>query len=138
MLRLPSHIFHVPLPHRRVFGLLTRSVSSRTMSPTPWIPDKYPTARRSDHVDIYKSAARGEVRVADPYQWMEEYSDELDKWTSEQQSFTRSYLDKNVDRQKLEDAFRASMDYAKVSGSDTPVLYHASCALPSFSSPHLP
>lgn len=84
------------------------------MSPTPWIPDKYPFAKRSDHVDVYKSAARGQVRVPDPYQWMEQYSEELAKWTSAQESFTRSYLDKNPDRQKLEDAFRASMDYAKV------------------------
>ncbi|KAF8239504.1 hypothetical protein L208DRAFT_1420673 [Tricholoma matsutake] len=85
------------------------------MSPTPWIPDKYPFAKRSDHVDVYKSAARGQVRVPDPYQWMEQYSEELAKWTSAQESFTRSYLDKNPDRQKLEDAFRASMDYAKFS-----------------------
>jgi prolyl oligopeptidase len=111
MLRLS---IHVPLSQRRVFGLLTRSVSSRTMSPTPWIPDKYPVARRSDHVDVYKSTAKGEVRVPDPYQWMEEYSDELEKWTSAQHTFSRSYLDQNTDRQKLEAAFRATMDYAKV------------------------
>jgi prolyl oligopeptidase len=97
------------------------------MTPTPWIPDKYPAAKRSDHIDVYKSATKGEVRVADPYQWMEEYSDEVDKWISAQERFTRSYLDKNVDRQKLEDAFRASMNYAKVTESDTPTLYHPSC-----------
>jgi hypothetical protein len=122
MLRLPIRIFHVPLPQKRVSGLLARFMSTRAMAPrsTPWVPDKYPVAERSDHVDVYKSAARGEVRVADPYQWMEEDSDKVDKWTSAQEIFTRSYLDKNGDRQRLEDAFRASMDYAKVSA---PILY---------------
>jgi len=104
------------------------------MSPTPWIPDKYPLARRSDHVDVYKSAARGEVRVPDPYQWLEGYSDEVDAWTSAQENFTRSYLDQNADRQKLEDVFRASMNYAKVINSHT-ALRHTSFSLPSSSPP---
>ena len=90
------------------------SRGSATMAPTPWIPGNYPPTRRSDHIDVYKSAARGEVRVADPYQWLEEYSDETDKWTTSQEVFTRTYLDQNTDRKKLEDALRASMDYAKV------------------------
>lgn len=84
------------------------------MAPTPWKPGNYPPTRRSDHVDVYKSAAKGQVRVADPYQWLEEYSDETDKWTTSQEVFTRSYLDKNPDKQNLEDAFRANTDYAKV------------------------
>ena len=130
MLRLPIRVLNIPLPQRRVVGSLTCSLSLRTMAPTPWIPDKYPIAKRSDHIDVYKSATRGEVRVPDPYQWMEEYSDEVDKWISAQERFTRSYLDKNVDRQKLEDAFRASMNYAKVTESDTPTLYHPSCLRP--------
>ncbi|KAF8075884.1 prolyl oligopeptidase [Lyophyllum atratum] len=90
------------------------------MAPTCWTPNAYPPTRRSDHVDIYKSAAKGEVRVSDPYQWLEEYTDETDKWTTSQELFTRSYLDKNADRQRLEDAFRASMDYAKFTA---PTLY---------------
>lgn len=85
------------------------------ISPTPWNSNKYPPARRCDHVDTYQSAAKGEVRVADPYRWLEEYSEETDKWTSSQEAFTREFLDKNVDRKRLEDAFRASMDYAKFS-----------------------
>lgn len=52
--------------------------------------------------------------MPDPYQWLEEDTHETDKWTSAQEAFTRAYLDKNTDRQHLEDAFRASMDYAKV------------------------
>lgn len=79
-----------------------------------WSPNSYPPTRRSDHVDIYKSEAKGEVRVADPYQWLEEYTDETDRWTSTQEKFTRAYLDQNPDRQKLEDVFRSSTDFAKV------------------------
>ncbi|KAG5649915.1 hypothetical protein H0H81_001511 [Sphagnurus paluster] len=85
------------------------------MTPTPWTPNSYPPSRRSEHVDVYKSAAKGEVRVPDPYNWLEQDNEETDKWTTAQELFTRSYLDKNGDRQKLEDAFRASMDYAKFS-----------------------
>jgi len=84
------------------------------MSRTPWTPNEYPPTRRSDHVDVYKSASRGEVRVADPYQWLEEHTKETDKWTSAQEVYTRSYLDKNSDLPKLEKAFRECTDYAKV------------------------
>ncbi|TFK74350.1 hypothetical protein BDN72DRAFT_759937 [Pluteus cervinus] len=90
------------------------------MPRTTWAPNSYPSTRRSDHVDVYQSEAKGEVRVPDPYQWLEEYTDETDKWTSAQEIFTRSHLDKNPDRVRLEEAFRASTDYAKFSA---PVLY---------------
>ncbi|KAG6809347.1 hypothetical protein H0H92_000596 [Tricholoma furcatifolium] len=93
---------------------------SATMGSTPWTPNVYPPTRRSDHVDVYKSALKGEVRVPDPYQWLEEDSKETDEWTTSQEVFTRDYLDKNSDRQRLEDAFRSSMDYAKFS---SPILY---------------
>ncbi|KAI0092497.1 prolyl oligopeptidase [Irpex rosettiformis] len=83
--------------------------------PTPWTPNKYPQARRSDHIDIYKSKAKGEVRVHDPYQWLEHNTEETDKWTTAQEAFTREYLDKNLDRQTLEDEIRKNTDYAKFS-----------------------
>jgi prolyl oligopeptidase len=85
-----------------------------TMSLVPWIPNSFPQTRRSNHVDIYKSAARGQVRVPDPYNWLEEYSEETDRWTHLQGSFTRSYLDKIPDRQHLEKLFLKVNDYAKV------------------------
>ena len=84
------------------------------MSPTPWTPKSYPQTRRSDHVNLYKSASRGQVRVPDPYSWLEEDSEETNKWTSVQESFTRSYLEKNPDRQRLETLFQEYSDYAKV------------------------
>ena len=85
------------------------------MLPTPWAPDSYPPTRRSDCVGTYKSASiDGEVHVPDPYQWLEENSDEVDEWTTAQAAFAQAYLDQNAERQKLEDAFRASKNYAKV------------------------
>ncbi|KAI0346955.1 hypothetical protein BDW22DRAFT_1321836 [Trametopsis cervina] len=82
---------------------------------TPWTPNAYPAARRSDHVDIYKSKAKGEVHVHDPYEWLEHNSDETEKWTTAQEAFTRQYLDKNLDRQNLEDEIRRNTDYGKFS-----------------------
>jgi prolyl oligopeptidase len=84
------------------------------MTPTPWIPDSYPPTHRSDHVDVYQSASSGEVQVSDPYQWLEENSDQVNEWTTAQTTFTHAYLNKNPDKQKLEDKFLASKDYAKV------------------------
>lgn len=83
------------------------------MFPTPWTPNQYPKARRSDHVDVYKSEQHGQVSVADPYQWLEEHSKETDAWTTEQDAFTRAYLDKNPDRAKLEREIRTNTDYEK-------------------------
>ena len=94
------------------------------MPPTTWAPDSYPPSRRSDHVDVYQSASKGEVQVPDPYQWLEENSDEVDKWTTAQTAFTQAYLDQNADRQKLEDKFRASKDYVKVIDDRCIILFY--------------
>ncbi|TCD62958.1 hypothetical protein EIP91_006189 [Steccherinum ochraceum] len=84
-------------------------------TPTSWVPNRYPDARRSDHVDVYKSEEHGEVRIPDPYNWLEKDSEETDKWATAQEKFTREYLDQNSERQELEDEIRKSMDYAKFS-----------------------
>ena len=103
-------------PPTYINRFLSRSTASltRAMTPTPWMPNQYPPARRSDHVDVYKSEKQGEVRVADPYQWLEKNTKETDEWTSAQDAYTRSYLDKNSDRAKLEKEIRANTDYEKV------------------------
>jgi hypothetical protein len=54
------------------------------------------------------------VHVPDPYQWLEENSDEVDNWTTAQAAFTQAYLDQKADTKRLKDKFRAGMDYAKV------------------------
>ena len=107
-------VLHLFPTFRRVFLRYTSTATLATMPPTPWTPNRYPPARRSDHIEVYKSASAGDVRVSDSYQWLEEYTDETDKWTSAQEAFTRNYLDKNSDLPRLEAAFRNSNDYAKV------------------------
>lgn len=85
------------------------------MASSAWIPNRYPQARRSDHIDTYKSESKGQVQVPDPYRWLEENeSEETDRWVSAQEEFTRGFLDSCTDRQKLEDAIRKSTDYPKV------------------------
>ncbi|EMD31833.1 hypothetical protein CERSUDRAFT_88707 [Gelatoporia subvermispora B] len=85
------------------------------VKPTSWTPNRYPSARRSDHVDVYKSESKGEVRVHDPYEWLEHDTEETDKWTSAQVEFTREYLNQNLERQDLEDEIRKNTDYARFS-----------------------
>ena len=63
---------------------------------------------------MYKSESKGEVKVADPYNWLEEDSPETQRWVDEQEAFTRDHLDKNPNREKLQKAIEANTDYAKV------------------------
>lgn len=74
-----------------LLNIILRSASR--MAPTPWTPDKYPLARRSDHVDVYQSKAQGSVQIPDPYQWLETNTTETDDWVTAQEAFTRAYLD---------------------------------------------
>lgn len=50
------------------------------MAPLSWIPNTYPPARRSEHYDTWKSEKNGQVKVHDPYEWLESHSDETEKW----------------------------------------------------------
>jgi prolyl oligopeptidase len=81
---------------------------------TIWIPNCYPPAYRSDHVDVYKSEKYGSVSIPDPYQWLERNDEETDKWTTAQAALTKEYLGKYAGGQQLEDEIRKNMDYAKV------------------------
>lgn len=119
MLRLHRFLqIQPPLVAGRVFNIFSRLSTTSAMT-AHWTPNSYPKARRSDHVDTYKSATKGAVRVHDPYNWLEKHSEETDRWTCEQELFTRAYLDQNPDRKRLEEAFRASVDYAKVDPTTT-------------------
>ena len=106
----------------------------------PWVPNRYPPARRSDHVDVYKSEKHGEVRVHDPYQWLEQNTEETEQWTTAQEKFTRQYLDQNPERKDLEDQIRNNMDYAKVRRVFLVFRRVLTCAIlliPQFSAPSL-
>jgi hypothetical protein len=88
---------------------------SKSMASSAWLPHRYPQSRRSDHIDTYISESTGKVAVHDPYHWLEHPSQETDRWVSDQEQFTRAYLDASDDRNKLVDAIRTSTDYPKAS-----------------------
>jgi prolyl oligopeptidase len=75
-------------------------------------------------VDVYQSASQGDVSVEDPYQWLEEDKEETDEWTTAQEAFTREYLDKNPDLERLRNAFRDCLDYPKVRKYPISSTYH--------------
>lgn len=57
------------------------SDSYRQSSAPAWVPNRYPAARRSDHIDEYESKKQGGVvKVHDPYQWLETHTEETTKW----------------------------------------------------------
>ena len=85
-----------------------------SMASTAWIPNRYPQSRRSDHVDVYKSKTKGTVKVADPYDWLEENSEETTRWVTEQEKYTREYLHSSPDWGRIEADIRNVTDYAKV------------------------
>jgi prolyl oligopeptidase len=80
-----------------------------------WISHCYPPTRRSDHIDVYQSEAHGEVKVPDPYAWLEQDGEERERWLASQEALARSFLDSHPDRARLEEEIRASTDYEKVS-----------------------
>ena len=82
-----------------------------------WTPHCYPPTRRSDHVDVYRSGADVEVKVSDPYVWLEKDGEEQEKWLAAQEALARNFLDAHPDRIMLEEEIRASTDYEKVSTS---------------------
>ena len=79
-----------------------------------WKPDQYPSARRSEHVDKYKSERDGQVEVHDPYTWLEEDSEETQAWVTAQEAYTRAFLDANSERSLLEEEIRKSTNYERV------------------------
>lgn len=98
--------------------VLTRQIHSHqpiSSAMESFVPNAYPKARRSSHIDEYKSEKQGIVRVADPYNWLETSSEETTSWINAQEKYTRSFLDQNRFRQQLEDDFKANTNYAKVS-----------------------
>jgi len=104
--RAPSSLAPSPRP----LGRFTLT----SMAPNAWIPNRYPQSRRSDHVDVYKSKARGSVDVPDPYNWLEENSEETTRWVTEQEKYTREYLHSSPSWKRIEADIRNVTDYAKV------------------------
>ncbi|KJA14253.1 hypothetical protein HYPSUDRAFT_150630 [Hypholoma sublateritium FD-334 SS-4] len=81
---------------------------------TPWVPGRYPHTRRDNNIDYYKSTQKGEISISDPYQHLEDHdSPETDQFTTVQAAFTRQYLDRNPNLQRLESAFNNCNNYPK-------------------------
>ncbi len=85
------------------------------MIASSWIPHCYPPTRRSDHIDVYQSEAQGEVKVPDPYAWLEKDGEEKERWLASQETLARNFLDSHPDRPRLEEEIKSSTDYEKVS-----------------------
>lgn len=102
----PSSLLLPPRPP----GRLTLT----SMAPNAWSPNRYPQSRRSDHVDVYQSKAKGAVTVPDPYSWLEQNSKETTRWVEEQEKFTREYIHSCPDRKRIEADIRIVTDYARV------------------------
>ena len=102
----------VPLRSPNPMAFATQSSLSATQ--TPWTKTTYPASRRSDHVDVYKSEKHGEVRVPDPYNWLEQNSEETEAWTTAQADFTRNFLDQYPHRDDIERQLRENFNYEKV------------------------
>ncbi|MBL4539537.1 MAG: prolyl oligopeptidase family serine peptidase [Oceanicaulis sp.] len=64
----------------------------------------YPETRTVDQVDVYASAAEGEVAVSDPYRWLEQdvrVSEDVADWVTAQTATTNAYLDQLPGRERI-------------------------------------
>jgi Prolyl oligopeptidase, N-terminal beta-propeller domain len=100
------------ISYQSSLSLGTRNMQIHTSS---WTPHGYPPTPRTNHIDLYKSEANGEVKVPDPYVWLEKDGEEREKWLVAQEALARDFLDAFPDRSRLEEEIRASTDYEKVS-----------------------
>lgn len=91
---------------------------SRTIM-ADWDPkaSPYPPARRDDGViRTYQSARDGEVRIPDPYAWLEEPTEETDRYVEAQQAYTEAFLAKDDgNRGRFRETLRGLFDYARFS-----------------------
>ncbi len=70
----------------------------------------YPESKKGDVVDDYFG-----TKVADPYRWLEENSDETKTWIDEQNKLTFSYLDRIPYREKLKARLTELFNYPRIS-----------------------
>lgn len=91
-----------------------------------WTPSStpYPTVRRDESfIEHFKSAANGQVAVADPYNWLSQpagTNDEVARFVSEQGDYTREYLKANTDAPLFKEALTKNWDYARCESSSGP------------------
>lgn len=64
----------------------------------------YPETATVEQVDVYASAAEGEVAVSDPYRWLEQdvrVSEDVANWVTAQTETTNAYLDQLPGRERI-------------------------------------
>lgn len=127
----PIDVRHITCLHRTSHALpfMLARVTQRftpltrlfmTSAAAKWSPSSvpYPAARRSEASTTYKSAARGEVVVPEPYDWLEtppSQSEETAAWTRAQAAYTSAYLEGCPHKSVLQERLRANWDYARAS-----------------------
>lgn len=109
---IASPLFPLAARNHPSFTPRLRSMPETAFS---WIPHCYPPTYRSDHIDVYQSEAQGEVKVPDPYAWLEKDGEERKRWLASQEALARKVLDSHPDRAALEEEIRSSTDYERVS-----------------------
>ncbi len=84
-------------------------------------PIEYPGTRTVDQVDVFQSAAEGEVEVADPYRWLEgdvRESEDVAAWVEAQNVVTFDYLEALEGREQIADRLSELFDYERFSLPD--------------------
>ena len=77
---------------------------------------KYPHTRPIPHKDKYAVPDGGRpVEIDDPYQWLEQDSQERSAWLSAQEKHTRSILDHAERKKELEQIIQRAYRYEEVS-----------------------
>ncbi|CAO1616571.1 unnamed protein product [Sympodiomycopsis kandeliae] len=111
---IPSSI---ALPH--FSSPFIRSMSSSASANAPgWDPVKnpFPTARREDHIDVYKSKEHGQVKIADPYRWLETspaHSQETQQFSESQAAFFAKYLEGYAPREAFKERLKQTFSYPR-------------------------
>lgn len=101
---------HEPGSRNRAASLVLLVLTTALASPTAAQRIDYPPARRGDVFDTLHN-----VRVADPYRWLEDLnSAETAAWTEAQQRLTAGHLARLPAREAIRSRLTALVDYARV------------------------
>ncbi len=96
-------------------------------------PLHYPKTETVEQFDIYESSGGKQVKVADPYRWLEEdvrESDRVAAWVAQQQTLTTTYLENLSEREAFRERLTELWDYERQSApsrfgkpNESPVRY---------------
>ncbi|KAG8952602.1 hypothetical protein FRC04_003963 [Tulasnella sp. 424] len=78
------------------------------------VPPSYPKTRRTEHIDTYQNKS-GEVKVSDPYNWLERDTEERSFWLNEQASLTQTFLGNSAHREKIKSELTKNWDFDRFS-----------------------